>query len=66
MGECNGDSCGWKLGSAEIVGKGFALLGKDFADEGEKSSFLKAEFREARGESPAEHGGVDVRRRREG
>jgi hypothetical protein len=64
--ESGGD--GWRgvAGGAEVVGEGLSLLREDLAHEGEKSGLVEAKFGEARGESPAEDGGVDVGRRREG
>lgn len=62
-GECGGDA-GWgELRSAEIIGEGLSLLRKDLADEGEKSGFVEVKFHEARRESPAEYGGMNVGRR---
>ena len=67
-GACQGggDGGGGELSGAKVVGEGLSLLRKDFANEREKSGFVEGKFREARRESPAEYGGVDVGRRREG
>ena len=55
-----------KAGGAEVVGESLALLGKGFADEGKEGGLIETEFGEARGKAPAEDGGVDVGRGREG
>ena len=65
-GQGRGDGGGGELSGAKVVGEGLSLLRKDFANEREKSGFVEGKFREARRESPAEYGGVDVGRRREG
>ena len=65
-GQGGSDGGGRELRGAEVVGEGLSLLRKDFANEREKSGFVEGKFREARRESPAEYGGVDVGRRREG
>ena len=67
-GACQGgsDGGGGELRGAKVIGEGLSLLREDLANEREKSGFVEGKFREARRESPAEYGGVDVGRRREG
>ncbi len=65
-GKCGGDGGGGNAGGAEVVREGLAFLGKDFADEGEKGGLVEREFREARGKTPAEDGGMDIGRGRKG
>ena len=64
--QSGGGSSGGYASGAEIVGESLALLREGFAHEGQEAGFVQAEFHEARGNSPAEDGGVHVRRGREG
>jgi hypothetical protein len=66
-GEGGCGSCGREAGGAQVVGEGLALLGKGLTEEGlETCRIVDAEGGEARGESPADHRGVNLGRRGEG